>query len=248
MLQQFPLLLLQVHVLVQQALLTKKKETHLNIWSSNSQAWQDLNQAFNFLWIAHMPTKGSSHEYFSACLAGTAWAWTNTSRPNTRRGRSTAKGKERACRTVALFFFLDHLLKKLHELLRYFWKNNNLHVGESYSDDSKSFVVRWKNWTNTLLTCCQRQKCPSSLENLAAKMAGTVLKPGCLTSGFWKAVWKWGHFVSVRIVLNSVFSSAELKALISTLNCNVSVWLLLGFNPSAFPSKNLHDLIRFKNN
>lgn len=235
MLQQFPLLLLQAHVLVQQALLTKKKETHLSILSSNSQAWQDLNRAFNFLWIAHMPTKGSSREYFSACLAGTAWAWSNTSRPNTRRGRRTAKGKERACRTVALFFFLDYLLKKLHELLRYFWKNN-LHVGESYSDDSKSFAVRWKNWTNTLLTCCQRQKCPSSLENLAAQMQVQFWSLDVSHQVFGKLseneviLFQW-----VRIVLNSVFSSAELKALISTLNCNVSVWLLLDFNPSAFP-------------
>lgn len=155
MLRQILLLQLQVRILVQEALLTKKKETHWVFHLRTPKHDSILAEHSAFFELQHMPTERSSCGCFSAC---TDWA----------RTHKHTKWKKVLPKAMGELWLWDRSLKKHCELVGYFWKENACSQGNK------------QQWFKTL--CCRMEKLKQPfvcvlpkavsefVEELAAKM------------------------------------------------------------------------------
>ena len=194
----YPQLLLRqlpVRTVAQWALSTKKKETHLSVSPSNSQTWQDLHRAFGFL-----PTAACAHErilmqILLSVLSRTQWIWTKVQTKPWNEKKGIAKGNERARKTAALGFLItfwrscvnfSYAPNKARECM--FWGKQAVIIQNTSLSDGK---------TEQAFACLlPKTKASQFLRRLGSQNTGYVLKPGCLTLGVWKAVWRQCHFVS----------------------------------------------------
>lgn len=103
-------------------------------------------------------------------LSRTHWTWTKvqTKHMKWKKKKGIAKGNERACKTLALGFSITFWRSCINSSETSEKARKCMFLGKQ-TDNSEHLTVRWKNWTKPLLAYFQRQKCPSSLEDLAAR-------------------------------------------------------------------------------